>query len=88
MRSKNQGLTPREEALLIIAGWIHAVTEGKTLDIFEVDDRDSFRVQVRSALIKEHNKLLDRVKEADDYMVDDEPYLPESVSSTDKYMRS
>jgi len=87
MRSKNQDLTPREEALLILMGWARAAYNGLTNDLYEVDDRDSFRVQVRSALAKEHNRLAARVSGCEDVLDAEEKYLPNSVSSTEKYSR-
>ena len=62
MRSKRGNLTPREAAILIAAGWIKSAEEGKTMDLQYIDDRESFRQQVKSALEKERKKLLARVK--------------------------
>ena len=61
MRSKFGGYTPREAAIVIICGWIKAVTEDKTKDIELMDDRESYRAQLRSALEKEYRKLSARV---------------------------
>lgn len=87
MRSKKGNLTPRESALVITMGWIQAAHKGLTNDLFDVDDRDSYRVQVRSALAKEHNRLAARVGSSDSFIDPDDMYLPESVSSTNKYSR-
>lgn len=85
MRSKLGKHTPRESALVIVMEWIRAVHAGKTADLLDVDDRDSYRVQVRSALAKEHNRLARRVKSYDVELDEDEVFLPPAVSSTNKY---
>ena len=65
MRSKDGNLTPREAALGIAMGWIKAAHQELTEDLSEVDDRESFRAQVKSALAKEYNKLSARVGSTD-----------------------
>ena len=85
MRSKATGRTPREEALVILCQWATAAYEGLTADLLEVDDRDSFRVQGRSAMAKEHNRLAARVKDYGETLDDEQVYLPPAVASTNKY---
>lgn len=46
---------------MITCGWIEAVLQYKTTDIELMDDRESYRAQLRSALEKEKAKLLARV---------------------------
>lgn len=85
MRSKSGDLTPREEAILILMGWAEAAFKGLTDDLFQVDDRDSFRLQVRRALAKEHNRLARRVESMGNELNDETNHLPFAVASTDKY---
>ena len=87
MRSKKGNLTPREAALTIIMGWAEAAYHGKTNDLYDVDDRDSFRVQTRSALAKEVNRMSARVGSSDRQLDPEDMFLPETVSSTDKYSK-
>ena len=61
MRSKHGDLTPREAAIVILCGWAEAAIHGKTMDIEEMDDRESYRQQLRSALVKEVNRLRARI---------------------------
>ncbi|RLA58148.1 MAG: hypothetical protein DRR04_11605 [Gammaproteobacteria bacterium] len=65
MRSKLGELTPREAALVITCGWIKAAQMGLTEDVNEMDDRESFRAQVKSALVKEYDRLSARVGSTD-----------------------
>ncbi|PNV83383.1 MAG: hypothetical protein C0610_17135 [Desulfobacteraceae bacterium] len=87
MRSKKGNLTPREQAIVIAMGWIQAAYNGATDDLFESDERDSFRVQVRSALAKEHNRLGARVGSIDIELDAEDMTLPYRSASTDKYLK-
>lgn len=85
MRSKNGSYTPREAAIVITLGWLEAAYRGLTNDLYEIDPRDSYRVQVRRALAKEHNRLLRRTTMDGSELDEESNFLPNSVSSTDKY---
>lgn len=61
MRSQIGDLTPREAAIVITCGWIRAAQQRLTEDIESMDDRESYRQQLESALGKEHDRLSARV---------------------------
>lgn len=56
MRDKETGLTPKEAAVDIAAGWISAAAEGRTGDLAQQPE-GRFREEVRRHLIKMHDKL-------------------------------
>lgn len=61
MRSKHGNLTPREAAIVILCAWAEAAEKGLTQDVEDMDDRESYRQQLRSALEKERERLSARV---------------------------
>ena len=87
MRSKKGKYTPREMAILFQLGWIEAMYKGLTEDLKKCDDRDSYRVQVRSALAKDFNRLAARVKSFKPRLDEEDVSLPKSVASTVKYLK-